>query len=125
MTELTAIAVALSPIVADLIASVLADRAPIAIAARFDTREAAADWLGAHAVDLVVAGARADAADEIAAGFLVLAPDATVLVLSDEGRLARISAVGASPVTLVDSSTDKLAEAVLAPIRQRAAAKRR
>ncbi len=107
LTELTAIAVAPSPIVPDLIASLLAARAPISLAARFDAREEAAAWLAAHAADLVVVGAPADAADEIAASLVVLSPDATVLVLSDEGRTAKISA-----------------EAVLASIRRHASAKR-
>jgi DNA-binding NarL/FixJ family response regulator len=87
--------------------------------------EEAAVWLAAHAADLVVVGAPADAADEIAASLVVLSPDATVLVLSDEGRTAKISAVGVPTAVLVDVSADRLAEAVLASIRQHASAKRR
>lgn len=121
LTELAAIAVAPSPIVSDLIASLLA-RAPISLAARFDAREEAAAWPAAHTADLVVVGAPAD---EIAASLVVLSPDATVLVLPDEGRTAKISAVGVPPAVLVDVSADRLAEAVLASIRQHASAKRR
>jgi DNA-binding NarL/FixJ family response regulator len=125
LTELTASAVAPSPIVSDLIASLLTARAPISLATRFDAREEAAAWLAAHAADLVVVGAPADAADEIAASLVVLSPDATVLVLPDEGRTTKISAVGVPPAVLVDVSADRLAEAVLASIRQHAPAKRR
>lgn len=124
MSELTAIAVALSPIVSDLITSLLASRAPLALVARFGAREEAAAWLEAYAADLVVADAPADSADEIAASFLVLAPNATVLVLSDEGRIAKISALGIPPATLVDASVEELAEAVLTSIRGRAPARR-
>jgi DNA-binding NarL/FixJ family response regulator len=125
LTELTAIAVTLSPIATDLVASLLTARAPMTLAARFGAREDAAAWLASHAADLVIADAAAASTQEITAALLALAANATVVVLSDAGRTATVSAVGVPQVTLVDVSAGGIAEAVLASIRQRASAKRR
>jgi DNA-binding NarL/FixJ family response regulator len=114
LTELTAITVTLSPIVADLIASVLAARAPVAVAERFTTRRAAEAWLSHHRAELIIVGAAEAEAGDVISRFLALAPDATVLALSDDGRRARVRVNATSERLLSDVSPDQLADAVLA-----------
>ena len=113
MTELTAIAVTLSPIVSDLIGSLLAARMPLALAGRFETRHAAETWLGLHTAELILLGAEAGAADKLIDRFLALAPGAAVLALSGDGHSVRLHAHGADERRLYDPSPGQLAEAVL------------
>lgn len=114
MTELTAIVVTLSPIVTDLIASLLAARAPVAVAERFTTRRAAEAWISLHKADLIIVGAAEEDTGDVISRFLALAPGATVLALSDGGRCARVRANNVSERLLSDVSPDQLADAVLA-----------
>jgi len=114
LTELTAITVTVSHIVSDLIASLLAARAPVAVAERFTTRHAAEAWISLHRAELIIVGAPEDEAGDVISRFLALAPGATVLALSDDGRRARVRADGTSERLLSDVSPDQLADAVLA-----------
>ena len=121
MTELTTITVTLSPIVSDLIASLLAARAPVAVAERFNGRPAAEAWISLHRVDLIIVGATAEEAADVVGRFLALAPGATVLALSEDDRSARVRANATGERLLSDVSPDQLADAVLACISARAA----
>jgi hypothetical protein len=114
LTELTAITVTLSPIVADLIASLLAARAPVVVAERFTTRRAAEAWISLHKAELIIVGVVEDEASDAISRFLALAPGAMVLALSNDGRRARVRANNTRERLLTDVSPDQLTDAVLA-----------
>jgi DNA-binding NarL/FixJ family response regulator len=112
LTELTAIAVTLSPLASDLLAALLSARTPISVAARFDGRDVAATWLAAHAVDLILLGTAPSEGEDAAARFLALAPTATVVALAPDGRTASVRVAGADRLVIDDVSAERLAAAI-------------
>lgn len=122
MAVSTAIAVTLSPLVTDLIASLLAARAPIVMAARFETREAALRGTAHSAPDLVLIGLFPNETDQVVRDLQNAFPRATVATFSHGGRRVGIHALGAPLVALEDGAPDALADAILTSLSRRGGA---
>jgi hypothetical protein len=119
LAVLTAIAVTLSPLVTDLIASLLAARAPLTVTARFETREAGLRVSALPAPDLVLVGLFAGENDQVVHDFHHAFPQATVATFSHDGRRVGIHAPDAPETGLQDALPDELAAAVLSSVRGR------
>jgi DNA-binding NarL/FixJ family response regulator len=119
LAELTAIAVTLPSLAADLVASILTARTRITVAARFETREAAQARLATMRPDVVLIGLFKSETDHIVREMLAASPRSTIVTMSDDGRLVRVCAADSRVTVLRDASPAQIAAAVMSALVRR------
>lgn len=119
LAQWTAVAVTLPPMLIDLVASLLAARAPIAMIARCRTREEAEPCVAALHPDLVMVGLFPNETHLAGRQFMSLSPESTVVTLAADGAAAQVHTAGDPFAALHDVSPESLADAIVAALRAR------
>jgi DNA-binding NarL/FixJ family response regulator len=112
MRPLRTVTAAITPLLGDIISQVVAERAPIDIVARLDSRNQLAPRLRTLAPDLVLIGLREEESGAIALSLHDAAPRAKVIALSHDGHHAYLLAPRRHRATLIDLSPEALIEAI-------------
>ena len=112
MRQLRTVTVTITPLLEDIISQVVADRAPIDIVARLDSRDQLALRLRTLAPDLVLIGLRQDESGAIASSLRNAAPRAKVIALSHDAHHAYLPAPHRRRTTLINLSLAALVEAI-------------
>jgi DNA-binding NarL/FixJ family response regulator len=106
--------VTLSPILFDLLTTLLAGRATLEVVARFDTHEGIKAQLVAATPDLILYGLQNGESDGTAITLLASLPGARVIVFTSDGRNAFVYTMRPHRKALLDLSPHALVEAILA-----------
>jgi DNA-binding NarL/FixJ family response regulator len=112
MRPLRTVTVAITPLLGDIITQVVAERAPINIVARLDSRDQLELRLQTLAPDLVLIGLRQDESGAIALSLRRAGPRAKVIALSHDGHHAYLPAPHRRRTTPIDLSPAALIEAI-------------
>ena len=110
MRPLRTVTVAITPLLGDIISQVVAERAPIDIVARLDSRDQLELRLPALAPDLVLVGLREGEGGAIALSLRSAVPRARVVALSHDGHHAYLPAPRLHGTRLIDLSPTALIE---------------
>jgi chemotaxis response regulator CheB len=115
MAAIRAVLVTVSPLLGDIVTTLLANRARLDLVARWEDRKDIETELVAISPDLVLIGLQAGETNAIACSLLVLVPSATVITLSGDGKTAYVHAMRAHCVPLGDVSPAVLLDVILQP----------
>jgi DNA-binding NarL/FixJ family response regulator len=105
--------VTITPIISDIIETMLSARASLNVLAHFNDREEIAERLVAVSPDLVLIGLQHEETDDIARALLMLIPVAKVVAISSDGRNAYVHEMRAHRRALADVSPRTLINAIL------------
>jgi hypothetical protein len=109
-----AVVVTLSPILVDLVTTLLSGRAVLDVVARFDSHDGIETQLTAVSPDLILYGLQNGESDNIARPLLALLPSSKIIVFSSDARNAYVYAMRPNREALVDFSPRALVRAILA-----------
>jgi DNA-binding NarL/FixJ family response regulator len=107
------VVVTMPPLLSDLVASLVEDRATLSVIARLDTRLEIESRLPALGPDLILVGLRDGEGDDIAETVRALMPTATVIALSSDARNAYVHDVGIHRTVLSDVAPRALVEVIV------------
>lgn len=113
MVSIRSAVVTLSPILFDLLATLLAGRANLNVVARFNTHEGIESQLAAAMPDLILYGLRTGESDSIVGTLLASMPKVKIIAFTSDGRDAFVHTMRPHRNTLVDLSPQELVEAIL------------
>jgi len=114
VVSIRAAVVTLSPILFDLLTTLLAGRATLKVVARFDTHDGIEAQLMAATPDLILYGLQNGESDSIAAALLASLPSAKIIVFASDGRNAFVYTMRPHRKALLDLSPHALVRAILA-----------
>jgi DNA-binding NarL/FixJ family response regulator len=112
MRPLRTVTVAITSLLGDIISQVVAERVPIDIVARLDSRDQLKSRLQTLAPDLVLIGLRQDEGGAIALSLCDAFPRAKVIALSHDGDHAYLPVPRRHGTKLIDLSPKALIEAI-------------
>jgi DNA-binding NarL/FixJ family response regulator len=112
MEPLRTVTVAITPLLGDIINQAVAERAPIEIVARLDSRDQLAFRLQTLAPDLVLIGLGRDEGGAIGLSLRDALPRVKVIALSHDAHHAYLPAPQRHHTTLIDLSPEALIEAI-------------
>src|SRR6266481_2366534 len=114
VASIRAVVVTLSPILVDLVTTLLSGRAELDVVARFDSHDGIETQLAAASPDLILYGLQNGESDNIAAPLLALLPSSKIIVFSSDGRNAYVYTMRPNRKALLDLSPRALVRAILA-----------
>jgi DNA-binding NarL/FixJ family response regulator len=112
MRRLRTVTVTVTPLMADIISQLVAERAPIDIVASLDDRDQLASRLRTLLPELVLIGLDQSEGGAVAISLHDAVPRARVIALSHDARHAYLSAPPSADATAIDLSPQALIEAV-------------
>jgi hypothetical protein len=114
VASIRAVVVTLSPILVDLVTTLLSGRAVLDVVARFDSQYRIETQLVAASPDLILYGLQNGQSDQVAAALLALLPSSKIIVFSSDGRNAYVHTMRPNRKVLLDLSPRALVRAILA-----------
>jgi DNA-binding NarL/FixJ family response regulator len=105
--------VTLSPILFDLLATLLAGRANLNVVARFNSHEGIESQLAAAMPELILYGLQTGESDSIVSTLLASMPKAKIIVFTSDGRNAFVHTMRPHRHALLDLSPQELVETIL------------
>jgi DNA-binding NarL/FixJ family response regulator len=113
VAAIRAAVVTMSPMIFDIITTLLSARATLNVVAEFDSRAEIQAQLGGVALDLILIGLEAGENDDIARTLLAIIPRARVIAFSSDGRNAYVHEMRPFRRELLDVSPRVLTDAIL------------
>ena len=114
MVSIRSAVVTLSPILFDLLDTLLAGRANLNVVARFSTHEGIESQLAAAMPELILYGLRTGECDSIVSTLLTALPKAKIIVFASDGRTAFVHSMRPHRSALLDLSPQELVATILA-----------
>jgi chemotaxis response regulator CheB len=111
---LRAVAVTMSPLLRDVITTLLTYHVAVEVVAVFDTRAESEKWIEDVDPNLILVGLQPGESDEIAATLLTRLPNARIVAISHDGRRVSIHETRPHCRILADVQPQGMVDAILA-----------
>ncbi len=113
MAPIRVVVITVSPILVDLVSTLLSGRALLEIVARFDSHDELETRITAVSPDLVLYGLQNDESDDVARRMLALVPQSKIIVFSSDCRHAYVHSMRPHRKALLNLSPHSLVHAIL------------
>jgi DNA-binding NarL/FixJ family response regulator len=113
VAAIRAAVVTISPMIFDIITTLLSARATLSVVAQFNNRAEIETQLCGASPDLILMGLQAGENDDIARALLAIVPRARVIAFSSDGRNAYVHEMRTYRKELLDVSPRVLTDAIL------------